>query len=357
MWKIVIVDDEYIVVEGIKAIIERESLNFEVAGCAYDGIEGARIIEEIRPDLVIADVRMPGKTGLEMIKELSRKEVDTEFLIISGYREFEYARTALQLGVRGYIDKPLTIDSIKETLESMEKILREKENQSRVFARRKGRMEYEKESDRLIQMIAAKECDGGTEQLEKVLKSLKTYKENIGEYREEGFKLVCLAMGVFWEIKDNKNGQNHMPSYENIRYVEKYEEMDLFIREIFSSIFYKIKAMKIGSTHKTVEKIIRYLDENYDRDIGLADVAELADMNYVYLSILFKEQIGMSFVKYLTDIRMEHAKQFLEQGEKIGKVAELVGYSNYRYFCDIFKKHEGMTPSEYRGNVRKIKET
>ena len=57
----------------------------------------------------------------------------------------------------------------------------------------------------------------------------------------------------------------------------------------------------------------------------------------------------MSFVKYLTGMRIEKAKGYLLDGHKVAEVSEMVGYNNYRYFCDIFKKHVGVTPSEFKG--------
>lgn len=116
MRSIVIVDDEYIAVEGIKAIIERENMEYQVIGCAYDGEEGACLIEQLTPEIVITDIRMPGKNGLQMIENLEKRGIQSEYIVISGFQEFEYARTALNLGVISYIDKPITISSVKEAL-------------------------------------------------------------------------------------------------------------------------------------------------------------------------------------------------------------------------------------------------
>ena len=72
-----------------------------------------------------------------------------------------------------------------------------------------------------------------------------------------------------------------------------------------------------------------------------------------YLSILFKDEVGVTYVKYLTNVRMDHARELLREGYKVSQVSEMVGYSNYRYFCDVFKREVGKTPTEYRGNIRK----
>lgn len=352
MYRVVIVDDEYIVVEGIKTIIARENMEFEVVGCAYDGQEGTKVILREMPDLVIADIRMPGKTGLQMIEDLS-SQMETEYIIISGYQEFEYARKALQLGVRGYIDKPITIDSVKDVLERTKQWLEEKNEATMRISERKKKSAYEKNSAILINMIAEEQVENSIKQTKETLRCLKEYVADIEGYKKECYKLVCLLIGMFYEGRKDPKKEHRLPSYENIRNIENYEEIDFFAEELIKSIFEKIRILKMGGIHKTIEKVLSYLEDHYNEDIGLADLAEMVDTNYVYLSTLFKEEVGMSFIKYLTQMRMDHAKKFLEEGYRVGEVSEMVGYSNYRYFTDIFKKKEGVTPNEYKGNVRK----
>ena len=72
----------------------------------------------------------------------------------------------------------------------------------------------------------------------------------------------------------------------------------------------------------------------------------------MYLSGLFKENTGISYVKYLTGVRMNNAKKLLAEGEKAMVVAEKVGYREYNYFCRVFKKQEGITPTEYRDQMK-----
>ena len=84
MHRLVVIDDEYIVVEGIKAIIQREKLNCEVVGFAYDGIEALEVIRRERPDIVITDIRIPGLDGLSLIDESKEFLPYTRFIVISG---------------------------------------------------------------------------------------------------------------------------------------------------------------------------------------------------------------------------------------------------------------------------------
>lgn len=352
MHRLLIVDDEYIVVEGIKAIVERGNLGVEVMGCAYDGLDGKKMIEDEKPDIVITDIRMPGMTGLEMIDSL-QVDSDIEFIIISGYQEFEYARKALQLGVNAYIDKPITVAGVKEALNQAMDTLIQKKNQKRRHKEEQIKQEYRKQRERLITMVSNNQHKGGNSQVTITLSCLKKCNYDLEEYKKETYSLVCLAIGVFYESEHGNRKDHRMPLYENIKEVKEYKIVDMFVMEMFRSIFEKIMVIEIGGIHKTIEKVLIYLDKHYQEDIGLSDIAQITNMHYTYLSILFKQEVGMSFIKYLTKIRMDHAKTFLEDGYKVHEVAKMTGYSNSRYFSDVFKQNEGMTPNEYKGNVRK----
>ena len=123
MYRLVVIDDEYIVVQGIKALISRLKLDYEVVGAAYDGIQGLEVIRSEKPDVVITDIRIPGLDGLSVIEAAKEECPDTYFIVISGYSEFVYAQRALTLGVKDYIDKPVTADKLKNALEMVDKII------------------------------------------------------------------------------------------------------------------------------------------------------------------------------------------------------------------------------------------
>jgi len=120
MYRLVVIDDEYIVVQGIKALLSRLKLDYEVVGAAYDGIQGLEVIRNEKPDVVITDIRIPGLDGLSVIEAAKDECPDTNFIVISGYSEFAYAQRALTLGVKDYIDKPVTAEKLKNALARVE---------------------------------------------------------------------------------------------------------------------------------------------------------------------------------------------------------------------------------------------
>lgn len=103
--KVLIADDEQGIIDLIKHLITVE--NCEIVGEANDGVEALHKIRECKPDIVITDIMMPLMNGIDLIRNVIAEMPDTQFIVISGYREFEYAKSALQLGVQDYLLKPI----------------------------------------------------------------------------------------------------------------------------------------------------------------------------------------------------------------------------------------------------------
>ncbi len=140
MWKIVIIDDDRHVLQGMKQVIPWEALDAEWAGEATDGEEGLQLIRKVKPDLVITDIYMPVMNGLEMIELLREDEFHGKIVILSGYSDFEYARQAMRLSVMDYLSKPVSVATLTTILQ---KVIAQLE------AERIKRMEHEELTERL----------------------------------------------------------------------------------------------------------------------------------------------------------------------------------------------------------------
>lgn len=117
MLRVVLVDDEPSVLEGLFIFADWRNMGFEVVGTASDGTSALSIVKDKRPDLIVSDIRMPGLTGLELMERINT-ELDPapKFMILSGYSDFAYAQKALQLGALGYLSKPLDADELTSEL-------------------------------------------------------------------------------------------------------------------------------------------------------------------------------------------------------------------------------------------------
>ena len=90
MLKVVIVDDEKMICSLISQLLDWEELGAKIVGMAYTGTEALEMIQEQRPDIIISDIRMPGYDGLELIKRTKEAGIESEFVMISGFKQFEY---------------------------------------------------------------------------------------------------------------------------------------------------------------------------------------------------------------------------------------------------------------------------
>ena len=131
-----------------------------------------------------------------------------------------------------------------------------------------------------------------------------------------------------------------------------YEEFGTCIDNLKISLFER-RVSSAAEPEKQEERAItgitRYLQEHLAEEISLSVLAEQFHLNPQYISQLFKSEIGVNFLVYLTNIRMEKAKKLLlSTALSIAEVAEQSGYGDYRVFTKVFKKSEGITPSQYR---------
>ncbi len=119
MIRMIIADDEYIVRDGLKNIIPWEDYGIEVAGEAVDGQEALELCLELKPDVLLTDIRMPIMDGLEVAMELKEMGKDIKIIIVSGVQDFEYAKTALSINAVGYILKPVKIPELEQTVKKV----------------------------------------------------------------------------------------------------------------------------------------------------------------------------------------------------------------------------------------------
>lgn len=112
MFKVLIIDDESIIAKGLQTKIDWSKLGCTVCGIAGDGLEGQRLVEELKPDIVISDIIMPGITGLELSRYIYYNYPSIFTIILTAYDDFKYAQQAIKFGVKDYILKPIDKNEI-----------------------------------------------------------------------------------------------------------------------------------------------------------------------------------------------------------------------------------------------------
>ena len=119
MYRVVLVDDEALILRGLSTVIPWAEMGCEVVGTATNGQAGLELIRKLKPDILFTDIRMPNMDGLTMLAALGSEFPRMQTAVLTAYRDFDYARQAITLGVCRYLLKPSNLNELKETLRIM----------------------------------------------------------------------------------------------------------------------------------------------------------------------------------------------------------------------------------------------
>lgn len=340
MWQLAIIDDEPLVISGIQAMLKRINLDIIPCGSASNGIDGYDLLLETKPDIIITDIYMPQMDGISMIESVIEYLPNSVFVVISGYQDFEYARQAISLGVIDYIDKPITLPKLQRILERCAILLNKKTTTS-VFDD-----QYRELINHIAEAIIEKNPESIIVYKEEMIRILSQI-HTISELKNHVYKISSILASILFNERSSNTYEYFYPSYTELSKLE--EEKDII--DYLDKVFEKVITLLHESTpdyEEPIHLMKKYIQLHFREDISLTEIADELKMNPTYLSILFKKKAGISFIRYLTEKRIEEAKKLLASGLKVNTVSQAVGYNSYRYFCDVFKKITGHTPGEYR---------
>jgi len=339
MYKLIIIDDEKIIRETIGSMIDWKSLDIELVGLCSNGMEGLDMIIDENPDIVMTDIRMPVFSGLDLIQRIRQLNKDIEFIILSGYSEFEYARTAMSLNVKYYILKPCSKETITGTVkQAIEDCRNKKEKAVPSYIFKKVRN-------------LSKDFINKARDSEEILDDL--FKLLPDGHDCDYVKAVVLSfLTNIWYSYGNLIDSSIY--YSELESLETTESIRQFLNSHMKLLSQKInKETKPQDSSKGfIKKCIEYANENYSNpSLTLKYIAEKClYMNVDYVSRQFYKITGEKFSSFLGRVRVESAKEILRKkpDEKIYNVAEMVGCGNNpQYLSQLFKKYEGITPKTY----------
>lgn len=526
MYRLLLLDDEEIVLNGIQKVYDLQKYGFNVVGAFSNPLKALEQLENLKPDLIITDVRMPQMDGLEFASLVKKWNPETEVVILSGYDDFSYAQAAVKIGISDYLLKPIKKNDFVAMLSRMVQKIREKQSRedqqqhlqellqnsyaelkNRYFLalteenkrdeglwealKKHGRNEFEdemfvmvkidtdqispeldymseigklnQEMERLLSdygkvldflsdesmffvlynlcseqcqavkdavdaLLAKKQEEGlelaagisdihrGQEEMFQArndcVRQIFMAEANIADtsganpvhkkemnltipyteiedlfhaisandregisrtldriyvepgnnvhvlYRDYVSSITFLILLRTWQIQNKYNAQDPIARQEllDLKYLRReypgMEEQKELIREICMEIAELIARQKVAAPSKTVQAALEYIDGHFGENISLQDVADNINISKNYLCDIFKKEIGVTFINYVTNLRIEKAKKYLADTDmKMYEVSSAVGYNDYAYFSQIFKKHTGTTLSAYRKNV------
>ncbi|MCR2803773.1 response regulator [Paenibacillus soyae] len=527
-WKMCVIDDVVAVIDGISRSVKWQEHGIELAGTATDGEEGLKLIEEVSPEIIITDIRMPKMDGLMLTERVRSILPSCKIIFITGFTDFEYAQQAIKLGAFDFLAKPFSLDEILDAVLKAKTVLEEerKEELARLELEQKVktslpmlRQEYmqlllhhrggeEKTWQRwdFLEIPLGKqnfvvmvlEMDDFAEKCEHIpihQAELQRFSlQNIVEetiagyttgivFREtmdrfvavfneneqygslmiaekccqniERYTRFTVSIGLGLGVRDRSEisgsygqavaalsyhfytGGNGVFGYHEVNTSEKrrpycsvdmekellysvrsgnsHKASELFMRifadfeatddmpdpEYFISFYYEMAYMMIRvllevvsqeeaaelvrgvrernmtgitSLRKLQEKLlqlcwqicemiersraseasviieesVRYIRDHLHEELTVQNQAKHVHLSGSYYANLFKKTMGLPFAQFVTQERMELAKKMLIDGHQVQEIAIATGYGDRRYFSEVFKKHIGITPSEFK---------
>lgn len=393
MYKVMIVDDEPLVRQGIKNSVNWDNHGVEQILEAGDGKRALELYHEAYVDIIITDIRMPRMNGLELIKNLKLEKREPILIVLSGYSDFTYLQEAIRMEVTDYLLKPLDPEELNQIIGTAV---------SRIRMNRQGKALVRDGINLLRENTFMRMMEGNIQknELKEKLKHLQI-EINKGNYRISIFKLhpdpeipkadlsiiTYACANVCNELMKEK-GYGLSFSYEESKVILLYdtgkklseiEEFQLELQKILQTVLeiegsygigkaveeleeaaysYTTAGLALEETDTEVEQkeysklvkdLLVYIGEHFKENISLKEIADILYVNPSYLGYIFKKEYGISFLEHVNRLKAGYGKKLLKTTNlKIYEIAEKVGFSNTRYFVEIFKKYEGIIPSYFR---------
>ena len=247
MIKVVIIDDEPIIVEGLTKSVPWEKYGCIVIGSAGNGIEGRKLIMEKKPDIVFLDISMPQMDGLSMVAGLKSEYTDMQVTVLTGFRDFEYAKKALNLGVVRFLLKPSNMDEIEEAIEFMVSRINEKEQSYKSYG------VADSEAD--TKFISAEETEKATTNF--IVRNALSY---IEEHYNEKLMLADVADKVYvsqWHLSKLLNkelSQNFSEVLNGVR-IKKAKELLADPSKSISEVSDEVGFLEVAHFSKVFKKL------------------------------------------------------------------------------------------------------
>ena len=342
MSRVLLIDDELLVVEAIKCNVDWDACGVSEVFLCDNGFEAQAIMNEHEIDLVISDVQMPGMDGLDLGRWLMETYPDTALIFISGYAEFEYARTAITLGAEEYVLKPVNYQALQEKVK-------------RIIASQEKKRKQNLNVD--LKKWAGLLEEHDTAQLGSIIETI------MGDLYVDGNIDTELLRTLYYHFVQATF--SYIGSAPETRFVilqdekltglkdEALTSADSF-RAYYSYFLEKISDNQDAEQSKNViQDVVKYIDSHIGEKLYRSQLAELVFYNENYLSRRFREEVGCSLSTYIMEKRLEASKKLLTQTNlSITEIGERVGYDSTAYFIRIFKQQTGKTPNEFRKNMK-----
>ena len=296
--KLVIVDDEPILLQGLLDTYDWESMGFEVVGSAKSGVQALEVIRREQPHVVLTDIRMKQMTGLMVMEEIQKEQISCLFVVLSAYRDFEYAKHACDLGAYAYLLKPIDDEQLRSTMTGA---------YNTCIKQLRSEEKYEsweqlllKDGDSFLQVVIQKYVQNliPEEKITEVFSVLHDLPDN-----HDFFITVCADIDLIYKITNSLD-------YEASRYAV-IQEIEAHVFEHFS--YWKFEGEDgnyvfiIKTQQKNAVRQIKTLLEQEDDSKQFSEDREIRIMNSIRKNDFV--ELKETFIDFIYHLPKEEARQ------------------------------------------------
>lgn len=310
MYTAIVADDEKLICNSILSVLGTAVSELKILRVFHDGAEAFDYLVSNHADILLLDIQMPKKSGLDIAQLIREKGSDSYIIIITAHQDFDYAKRAIDCNVNAFLTKPFTsrqmVDAVQKGIDYFEKKL----------------VAYVREMDYFFQLVSENSSTQAKKHLARYIKSLP-----VGE---------LISFKKFLE----DNYQITSTSTDTNSIIQSLDDLTK-------------RSNNIQSGNYVVNSACEYINKNYaSSSLSLESVAGALSVSSVYLSRAFKKYLNQNFSDYLLHVRMEQAKQLLQSTYlSTAEIAAAVGYDNPAYFRTSFKSYYSVTPKQYRLSI------
>lgn len=406
MYKLLIVDDDEVICRGLGSCIPWKEYGIQNVHLAYDGEMALEYVEKEHPDIILADINMPFMDGMEFSMRVRQEYPDIKIILLTAYKEFQYAKKAVQLQIFEYLTKPFTNEEVLEAVLRAIKQL-DKEKYFRTEVKMNLELIKEKNLEEMIlygrnddevwkNSFLTKTCtflqvailrvrmngyasDKASKALtnEEVVREwvIKEFRKMLDEEQKMGIFIQSSRIVMVFQYESRDETKNLTDRLNTI--MERLEREEPFfltvgVGQTYQGIENGIRSYEeaaevvekesvydgrsivyfshLSDIEKRVNQAVEYIKENYLKpDLSLEEVSRFVNLSSSYLGNSIKKYKNVSYINLLNQIRIENAKRLLLKADiKTYEVAFLVGFNSSQYFSSCFKKATGMTPKDFR---------
>jgi two-component system response regulator YesN len=333
VYHILIAEDEPWIRSSVVEMVSRIGEDKFTVSEATNGEEAWALVQEVWPTVLITDIMMPKLDGLSLIQKIHEHGIPMNFIIISGYDNFQYAQKAIRYGVTEYLLKPVDMEQLQDALRRSEEAIGSLKDINEYMSR------FQQLVNTFGDISPQTSCRKLTELIQSVLKL---------KYINPAARMNLLRI-FDWKLtgllKELARDQlvPAIPADADDSVIVRY------FNQLADILIVHSEKQSATNTNHINKRVCEYILTHYKKDISLTEMAQFANMSISYFSSWFKRCTGRTLVQYIQEVRIEKAKQLLLETQlKNYEIAERVGFATQPYFIRVFKNVVGVSPNAFR---------